>query len=185
VTHHDIGAFIVDEFEAGDPPGTVTNDRADAGGITRWGITRPYLATSRRVKSVTADDIRNLTREQAIDALVEVSIMQSGLWQIPDWQLRLVVVDFEFNAGADDAVPALQRAVGVAADGVFGVATLAAATRVNLLHAVASVLVERQRFHIRKSANGVRCKTCGLPSQKKWIGGWLHRTTRLVEVCAA
>jgi lysozyme family protein len=183
----EIGGFIVDAFEAGNPPGRVTNDKDDAGGITRWGITRGYVAIFRRckVEDVHPDVIRNLTRDDAIEMLVEVSIMRNSVWRIPDAHLRLTIADFCFNAGDDDGIPALQRAVGVHPDGVIGNETVAAVEATNPAFAIMRVSAARVKFHAERSGHGAVCKTCGLPSQKKWLGGWANRAAHVLETAAA
>jgi lysozyme family protein len=181
MTDLELAAYIIDTFEAGSPPGVVTEAPADFGGVTRWGITQGYLAEYRRVAAVPRDAVRALRRDEAIDALVEMEFRRRGLWQVPDWRPRLVAADFNFHAGADDGTPTLQRVLGVAPDGVVGPRTLAALAAADPVTVAVRVVAERPRFHARKSNGGLRCETCGLPSQKQWLGGWVNRCAALLD----
>ncbi len=90
--------------------GGYANDPNDPGGETNWGISKrahPDL------------DIASLTRDQA------VAIYKTELWDriAPDNLPAFVqfqVLDFAINSGIGTAIRYLQRAVGVADDGVWG-----------------------------------------------------------------
>ena len=110
-------AFVVEDLEGGD---TVTNDPADPGGLTKWGISQ---------RAHPALDIANLTREQALDIYTrdywhrcrcdELSLGALGV--------ALMVFDSAVNLGTGAAAKLLQRAVNVSVDGVLGPTTMAAA----------------------------------------------------------
>ena len=103
----------------GDPNGGYTNDPKDPGGETKWGISK---------RSFPNEDIRNLTRERAVE------LYRTEFWDrlrtdelsIP---LSIVLFDIAVNQGLPTAVRLLQRACGVAQDGVMGGNTIAAANR--------------------------------------------------------
>lgn len=123
--------FIVWELEGGNRFGTtVTTSTHDRGRETIAGLTwrcysEDYLHLPRGQRSPIAD-FQRLTLDDVVTVMAEVFALRTNLWRIRDARLRLAVVDFAINAGADDAVPALQRAAGVAADGIFGPETQAA-----------------------------------------------------------
>lgn len=183
MTDLEIATYIVTEFERG----TFTNDPADAGGETRWGITRPYLADYLRlpVEQVSPSMIRNLTRERAIEALIEVEFERRPLLKMLDWRPRLATVDFNFNAGADDGIPALQLAVGAVVDSKLGPKTIAAALAADPLTTAVLVTAERIHFHVERSTRGKPCDTCRLPSQKRFLGGWSDRCSKILTKVAA
>jgi len=114
--------FILDTFEGE----VFSNDGADPGGATRYGITQRTLQYYRRALTgnpalvVTAADVATMTRGEAIDIGVSIFAVESGLALILDARLRFVAVDYAFHAGWDAAIRALQAGVGVAVDGHFG-----------------------------------------------------------------
>lgn len=96
----------------GDPNGGYTNDPADPGGETRWGVAK---------KSHPSLDIKNLTLEQAKD------IYRNEYWNRirgDDLELPVALVMYEQQVNQGGAVKTLQKALGVSADGVFGPKTL-------------------------------------------------------------
>jgi lysozyme family protein len=89
--------------------GGYVNNPKDPGGETKWGISK---------RAYPNVDIKNLTREQAI-ALYEMDYwepMGKHLTEAINYQ----VFDAAVNHGRGNAIRFLQRAVGVADDGVWG-----------------------------------------------------------------
>ena len=117
--------WIVWALEGGDRYGAdVTTQAHDHGGATIAGLTwrcysEDYLRLARGERC-PLEDFRKLTLDDVVHVLLEVFALRPGLWKIRDPRLRLAVVDYAINAGADDAIPALQRAAGVHVDGIFG-----------------------------------------------------------------
>lgn len=116
----------------------------DPGGATNMGIT---LATLRdwRGADVTADDVRALTRDEA------AAIYLARYWnpirgdELPPG-LDLVVFDFAVHSGVRRAAVALQRLLGVTADGVIGRKTLRAAQAADTEDAIRRLCDERLEF---------------------------------------
>ncbi len=110
--------------------GGYVNDPADPGGPTKYGVT---LATLSRRKSdltgdgrVTAEDVRRLTKAQAVAIFIEDHFKAPRIASLPP-VLQASVFDMHVNAGTN-AVTILQRmltAMGFActADGAIGPAT--------------------------------------------------------------
>jgi lysozyme family protein len=173
MTPEAIGAYCIDAFEAGSPPGKFTDLPTDLGGPTRWGITKRGLADFLRTpaRAITTDQIRAVTRELAIEVFVELAIMRPNLARVTAWQPLLVTADFNFNAGADDGIPALQRAVHTAADGICGPLTLA---KVNAygdpVRLAVRAVAYRQRVHVAR-AKGAQIAN---------LRGWMNRCTALL-----
>lgn len=97
------------------------NDPTDPGGETKYGISK---------RSYPNLDIANLTLDAA------KSIYASDFWQACScdqmpWPLCLFVFDMAVNQGQPTARVMLQRSLGVAADGVIGPVTLAAANKMD------------------------------------------------------
>ena len=96
--------------------GGYSNNPADPGGETNWGISK---------RSYPNVDIKALTRVGA------KAIYERDFWnrihaeELPDG-VAFQVFDFAVNSGIETAVRHLQRAVGVAEDGYWGPVTRAA-----------------------------------------------------------
>jgi lysozyme family protein len=105
--------------------GGFSDNPADPGGATNFGITLATLRAYEGNSSLTAQDVKDLTPATARE------IYRSNYWNrmqcgsLPDG-LDLEVFDFGVNAGPGEAVKALQKIVGVTADGSIGPITLAA-----------------------------------------------------------
>jgi lysozyme family protein len=116
--------------------GGYVNDPDDPGGATNHGVT---IHTMRRLGLdltgdgvVTAEDVRRLSRGQAIDIMVRHYFERPRIAELPD-SIQASVFDMYVNAGAH-AVRILQRLLcdmrlPVAVDGVIGPETIAAAAR--------------------------------------------------------
>lgn len=98
-----------------------TDDPADAGGPTRWGITQDVLAQFRR-HPVTANDVRALTRQEAEQVYRFLYIAPFDL--LPESQVKVNVIDMGVNAGVFTAVRLLQMTVGADVDGHLGEKTV-------------------------------------------------------------
>jgi lysozyme family protein len=105
--------------------GGYSDNPNDPGGPTNFGITLATLKAYEGNPNLTAQDVKNLTLAMARE------IYRSNYWNrmqcgsLPDG-LDLEVFDFGVNAGPGEAVKALQKIVGVTADGSIGPITLAA-----------------------------------------------------------
>jgi lysozyme family protein len=146
------------EFEGG-----YSNDPADAGGETKFGISK---------RAYTNVDIKNLTVEDA------KLIYYRDFWEpqvymdFESVELAEKVFDLAINVGSSKAHLLLQRAlraVGnpVKEDGILGKITLAAVNFANetaLLAALRSEAAGYYRSIVTKNA-----------SQSKFINGWLKR----------
>lgn len=116
----------------------------DPGGATKFGITRETLSRARgRPASVT--DVRRLTRREA------AAIYRRLYWdavradEIPPG-LDLAVFDLAVNSGPSRAVTMLQASLGVAADGIVGPDTLAAARGADVPGAIRRLTRSRLGF---------------------------------------
>lgn len=114
----------------GDPAGGYTDDARDPGGETRWGISQ---------RAFPAEDIRNLSRARAVELYRTVwDKLRPDEFSTP---LAIVLFDIAVNQGPATAVRLLQKAAGVAQDGIMGPNTAAAANRMK--DAVARLSAER------------------------------------------
>lgn len=116
--------------------GGYVNDPKDPGGETNWGISK---------RSYPHVDIKGLTRDQAI------AIYKADFWDpisLDEAPLGISyqMLDFAVNSGIQTAIRALQRAVGVADDGVVGNHTRAAIAATEKHDLIMLFLAERLVF---------------------------------------
>lgn len=116
--------------------GGFVNDPDDPGGATNHGVT---IGTLRRLGldldrdgNTDTDDVRALTRDQAVEIYKQHYFEKPGIARLPQ-ALQASVFDMYVNAGAN-AVKILQRLLAefqepVTVDGVIGPRTAAAAAR--------------------------------------------------------
>lgn len=136
--------------------GGYVNDPVDPGGETKYGITR---------RDHPAEDIANLTLDRAKE------IYRVGYWNpvhgndLP-WPLSLCVFDAAVNQGVVPAAKMLQRALGVAADGIIGRQTLLAAARGGQWHVAKFMAIRAMRYQLTRNF-------------ERYGEGWL---TRIFEV---
>jgi lysozyme family protein len=152
--------------------GKFVNDPDDSGGATNMGVT---LATWRAVGydkdgdgDIDVDDLKLITEDDAVERVMKPHFWDK--WQadnIKNQSLANICVDWAWGSGVRTSVKAVQRILGVTADGICGRQTLAA-----LNSADQRVLFNRIRLaRIAFVEDIVRRK----PSQKKFIKGWKNR----------
>ncbi|MFZ2998927.1 MAG: glycosyl hydrolase 108 family protein [Undibacterium umbellatum] len=121
--------------------GGTSNHPLDAGKLTRFGISQ---------RSYPKLDIAALTAEQA------KALYKRDFWDANQLDQFPLVVAFEFfdcavNCGAGTAARLLQRAVGVAEDGIIGPVTLAAVGKFNADKLLKRMLAQRIKFYTKLS----------------------------------
>lgn len=119
--------------------GGYVNDPRDPGGETKFGIAK---------RSYPNIDIRNLTREAAIE------IYRRDFWARVSGDtlpraFAFQALDAAVNHGIGNAVRWMQRAAGVADDGVIGPLTLAAVARTDAADLVLAFNAERLEFYAK------------------------------------
>ena len=117
---------------------------ADPGGATNLGITHRTLAAFRG-RSVTKADVRALTHDEA------AKIYKLRYWDKIEGDalplgVDLAVFDYAVNSGPAKAAKALQKIVGVTADGVIGMDTLDAAKARDPSELINAICDERLAF---------------------------------------
>ncbi|MDY7537628.1 glycosyl hydrolase 108 family protein [Undibacterium sp. RTI2.1] len=116
--------------------GRYVNDSRDPGGETNWGISK---------RSYPSLDIKNLTKAQA------AAIYKRDFWdpiQLDKAPLGVAnqLLDFAVNSGLQTAIRALQRAVGVADDGILGNYSKQAIAKMQLHDIIMRLIAERILF---------------------------------------
>jgi lysozyme family protein len=124
--------------------GGYTDHPDDPGGPTNFGITiadyRRYVkpdANAAEVKAMSIDDAKAIYRSKYWDAL-HCDALPAGL--------DYAIFDYGVNSGIARAAKVLQRALGIAADGVIGPVTLARVARSVASTLIMAVCDERLRF---------------------------------------
>ena len=136
---------------------------ADPGGKTRYGITE---AVAREVGY--KGDMRELPLELAKRIYKERYWSPVKAEELPP-AVRYVVFDAAVNSGPGQAAKWLQRALGVADDGVIGPKTIAAANAANPDALRMRILGQRLRF------------MTNLPNWGPFSRGWSRRIADLME----
>jgi len=171
-------AHLVDVVETGE----YTNDPADPGGPTRWGITQRTLARWRK-HPVTAEDVEHLPRGEAMDVYRAQYVTEPGFDKLADVSTRIAleVIDTGVNMGVGIAARYLQRCLNLLddaptliADGVCGPKSVAALTDYLRRRGKPgeSVLVT--------ALNGLQCADYVRLAEthaadRKWVYGWLKQ----------
>lgn len=164
--------------------GGYVNDRDDPGGATNFGVT---IHTMRRLGldldgngTVDSDDVRALTRDQAVEIFIDHYFERPGIRALP-LALQPTVFDMYVNSGAH-AVKILQRLfnemrITVEVDGVIGPQTIAAAQRAidaAPMHIVDAYGIARRNYYYALADKR--------PASRKYAkrrdggkGGWIAR----------
>lgn len=114
--------------------GGYTNNPADPGGETNWGIAK---------RSYPNVDIANLTKDDA------KAIYLRDFWNIigdADPAIKFQVFDFAVNSGISTAIRKLQAAVGVADDGHWGEVSALALASQDKNDVLMKFIAQRLRF---------------------------------------
>jgi lysozyme family protein len=132
----------------------------DPGGETNMGICKRYYPN---------EDIKNLTRERAVQIYYTDYWRPMHLDKLKDENLILQVFDFGVNAGIKTSVKLLQEVIGTDSDGVIGPITayLANNYKGDLLE---NFINARKDFYL----NLVERK----PRLEVFLRGWLHRINK-------
>lgn len=139
--------------------GGYSNNAADPGAETMWGIT----ARVARAEGFVGE-MRNMPQETA------KSIARKRYWdpvhcdELPA-PIRYAMFDCAYNSGPAQAVKFLQRAVGTNPDGVIGAVTLAAADKASL----ATLVGLRLDF------------LTSLPTWAAFGKGWVRRCSSILQ----
>ena len=149
--------------------GGYVNDNSDHGGETNLGVTRAAWGAYKG-RPIRDGEMRQLTRDMV------KPFYKSQYWDkvrgddLPAG-LDYAVFDFAVNAGTGLAAKFLQRAVGVAEDGVIGPATMAAVQRTNAAEVLAQFSAAKESFY-----KGLVDRD---PAQRRFIKGWLARVDQV------
>lgn len=142
---------------------------------SKYGITAYALCSYRRVKSITAKDMADLTLAEA------VAIGVRNYYDIPDFDTlpwdRVIasVLDMAWGSGPDQATKLLQRMIGTGDDGDIGPATIKAYKAYRLKN---NEEAAARAFGAQRDAFYTKLATNEGPNDpdKKFLNGWKNRT---------
>lgn len=144
------------------------DDPVDPGGATKYGITFDRLKLWRK-KSITKNDVRQLTKEEAKQIYIEMYWNFMGCDKIPaglDW----TVFDFGVNSGPSRSVKYLQELIGADVDGSYGDQTHEYLMNYIVENGIESTIIkfnDKRRYFLK-----------GLNTFWKYGKGWLLRVDR-------
>lgn len=152
---------LIDEIIKEEGSGVVTNDPADSGGRTQFGI------SERSFPEAWADD--KVTLDEARGIFMDKFIKGPGFDRIPDQYEPIVrqLVDWSVTSGPYLPILSLQKALGVKQDGKLGPLTLAALVKADV-RTINNSLVKERILMIGRIVHKA-------PSQARFIDGWLQR----------
>jgi len=150
--------------------GGFTNDPLDRGGPTKYGITARDLGRWRQLgRDATAAEVQALSTTEAGD--IYSAWYVEPFAAIADERLRAQLVDFGITSGVGTAAAALQRLLGVRADGQVGPITVAAAAAAGPFLR-AALVAARVRYLERVVDRD--------PTQLHFFHGWIRRAVAFV-----
>jgi lysozyme family protein len=156
----------------------------DRGGPTKFGITKATLEAWRG-RSVQAYEVEALTVSEARDIYAQKYLKAGALDRIKSDHVRAWALDMLVHHGVDGGTRALQRAVGVVPDGVFGEKTEAAINALDKTDTLCRMAAERARkFGSILGNDYQRLKALGLvddETQFVFVRGWLNRLAEQIE----
>ena len=124
--------------------GGYSDHPADPGGATNLGVT---IGTLSQVlgRPATKAEVRALTRE-AVAPIYRANYWNAVHGDLLPAGVDYAVFDFAVNSGRGRAIPSLQRAIGVADDGLIGPITLANAAAMPVLQTIERICADRMTF---------------------------------------
>jgi lysozyme family protein len=154
-----------------------TNDGADSGGRTQYGI------SERAHPAAWADGV--VTLAEATHIYYDKYVLKEKFQRISDPWLREQVVDFGVTSGPDTACRLLQRTVGVTVDGNLGALTLAAIDRFPSTHLCGLFIPPRVAVNLafaKARADYYVRIAAARPKDVKWLRGWLLRAVGCLTI---
>jgi lysozyme family protein len=164
--------------------GGFTNDPADHGGPTKYGITQVALSEYRQ-KPVSVQDVMDLTIEETRLIYRNKYLTSVQFHRIHDPYVLTLAFDSGVNHGTHRVIQWLQKIVGVPEDGFFGDVTEVAVNSYEPTRLYQKLLAKRIRFYgeiIAHDPELRKAQDAGYHLQARFAGGWTDRAASFVEV---
>lgn len=151
-----------------------SNNAADSGGATMFGVTQGTYDQYRTSANKPAASVRGITKDEARDLYNRMYWQAAGCDKLP-WPISYLTFDAAVNSGPGRATKWTQAGLGVSQDGKIGSGTISAANKAvnegngNILIAIMDA---RTTFLARDVQNA--------PSQAVFLLGWWRRTLRVL-----
>lgn len=151
--------------------GGLVDDPIDKGGKTNMGITQKFLDTYKKKANVNVDDVKDLTKKEAID-LYKAEWDARGFGLLDNTDVMKLVYDYSVNSGPQKAIGSLQKVLNkkghnLIEDGYIGDKTNKA------VNAVDDKWLKKELLKSRaEHCDGIVDKN---PEQKRFIKGWFYR----------
>lgn len=156
--------------------GGYCNDKNDHGGATNLGIIQREYDAWRKERELPLRSVRDIDKDEAIKIYTDEYWLAGKCDKMP-WPVNMVHLDACINTGVHQAAKFLQRAIGVADDGIVGPNTLGAlegCCKASSALVIANrVADQRIPFYHRLVDKD--------PTQEDFIDGWLNRVNNLKE----
>lgn len=159
-----ISKVIKNEVLPGSTDGSPTNDPADLGGRTQFGISEKANPEAWLDNKVTEEEAREIYKRKYVFGPKFDKILDTGL--------RAQLVDWGVNSGPAIAIQALQRILKVTVDGVLGPETFHALEQKNAILVNNALLKERILMLCRVVQKN--------PSQLKFLTGLVSRSLEFI-----
>jgi lysozyme family protein len=150
-----------------------TNDPADAGGPTKYGITLVAWQEDGH-PNATAADIKALAEPEARQFYMRRHFWGTGFFAITDSRVREFMVDFSVLEGRRASIMTLQHNLGVEADGDFGPVSLAATNAHDPVLLMKELIVARMHYLLDVMVNHIPRQQIE-STNLKWRHGWWNR----------
>ncbi|KKL16929.1 hypothetical protein LCGC14_2490650 [marine sediment metagenome] len=159
-----------------------TNDPADRGGPTKWGITQKKWSEHHGIEA-TEDDIKAITEVQARDFYEKKYVIAPRFNLLP-YMIIPLVIDSGVNSGVRCASKWVQRAVGAKQDGWIGDKSIARAMESNHVSTFLRIVSYRCKLYGRLVARDAQLKAAqdaGFKLQARFASGWNNRVMSFLE----
>lgn len=173
---------IIDQVLEREGGGTYTDRGDDAGGPTRWGITQATLGAWRG-HPVEPGEVAALTEAEAREIYRREYVERPGFLQVPDDDLRALLVDMYVNHRPQTVWECVQRALGgLVVDGVPGPKTWAALLAADARRLWVRLACERLDFYGRRiSKDHTDADRDGVTDAAEQAAGHIRRTTQMIR----
>jgi len=125
--------------------GGYVNHRRDPGGATNFGVTQAVYDEYRSSKRMPKQTIRLITETEVNDIYLTKYADKIRYDELPAG-IDFATLDGAVNSGVSRGAKWLQTALGISADGVVGVKTVAAATAADALETIKTLYARRTGF---------------------------------------